>query len=314
MKKSFFYLAMAACVAVCNISCGSDDDGGGSSPDAPVVLPKAPYDSQASTLTLPPTAVVDNNSSLTGLTFTESGKAIIKVNTPGGVKYVTNNYKVSGNVYTISDNSGKEVGKVEFLLASAPSRSTGNVNIQVSLEVTIPGLGTFNFSTSSATTAQQAIQTYAATTNTSNIARTWTVQEMKLTLEGDVSASINEKSGNLGAFVKEAQDRGADLTEDEVKELQKTIKGLTLDKNGLFSIEYSGSADGSEACGWQWTDANQTKLKLQLRDSEFGNKFLSNNSTVDVKFYTSGICHFTLVTDINTGSKKYKATLLIVMK
>ena len=35
------------------------------------------------------------------------------------------------------------------------------------------------------------------------------------------------------------------LTEEEMAQFDKTIKGFTLDKNGLFSIEYD---DETEAC------------------------------------------------------------------
>ena len=310
MKKFLFIFAAAACVALGNISCGSDDS------DSPtpkkVELPAPQYGDQAASYVFPTNPVTVDGVSLTGINFTESGKAIVEVTLADGTKkYVTYKMQIVGNKYIITNNNGVKVGEFEQNdAAMAPSRSSANITVTFSVEVYIYGLGSFTFTTDG-TTARKVVEEIASTVNTINIARTWTVQEMKLTLEGDVSASVNEKSGRLIVLANEAQKRGADLTEEEMAQFDKTIKGFTLDKNGLFSIEYD---DETEACSWKWTDANQTKLLLQLRDSEFGNKFLSNNSSIDVMFYVSGACHFTLATDINTGSKKYKATLLVVMQ
>jgi hypothetical protein len=310
MKKSLFFFVAAACVALCNISCGSDDDGGSNNNNennAQVTLPLPKYSAQAAAYTIPANAVksADGDASLTGMNFTESGKAVIEVTTGGTKKYVTYSVKIEGDTYIIT-NGSKQVGVVQ---ADAPTRGSSDITVAFELEVEITDLGSFFFKTDG-TTARKLVETIASSANTDNIARTWAVQEMKLTLEGDVSASLNEKSGNLKVLADEAQARGADLTPVELEELDKTIKGLTLDKNGLFSIEYN---DETEACSWKWTDANQTKLMLQLRDSDFGNKFFSNNSSIDVKFFNSGVCHFILVTNVNTGSKKYTATLLVVM-
>ena len=102
------------------------------------------------------------------------------------------------------------------------------------------------------------------------------------------------------------------MTKEEEAGLSKTIRGITLDKTGMFSIEYSDANAATEVCSWNWTGPNQKELMLSLRDSEFGNKFLSGKSSIGVNFSTSG-CTFTTTTNI-TGKKTYKATLVIVMK
>ena len=139
---------------------------------------------------------------------------------------------------------------------------------------------------------------------------------MNITLEGDVDLAMTENSGNLKRFADEAQKQGADLTADELAELDKTFKSISLDKNGLFSIEYYENKDNSvssEACTWSWTDEAAQKLKLKLRDgSDFGNKFLSDDTTIKADFNPTGAT-FTLNTEIK-GSKNYKATVTIVLR
>lgn len=308
MKKKLFFLAMAAFVAMSNTSCGSDSNDEGGNDNTPVTLPKPVYADEAVAFTLQKDNVSNKFVSLTGLNITESGKAVIEVTTDENKKkFVSYDVKIEGDTYTISKN-GKETGKVKVV--SSASRATPSVNLVINLSVEIPFLGTFTFMTTNPVVAQKVVQTITSTVNTTNIARTWKVQEMKLTCVGDVDFSMTEKSGNLEVFVKEAQDRGANLTKVEEAELSRTIYGITLDKTGMFSIEYG---DGTtEVCSWQWTSANQEQLMLKLRDSEFGNKFLSNKSNIGVKFYAGG-CTFTLTTNI-VGSKNYKATLVIVMK
>ena len=313
MKKKLFFLAMATFVAMSNTSCGSDSNDEGGNNNTPVTLPKPVYADEAVAFTLQKDNVSDKFVSLTGLNITESGKAVIEVTTDEGKKkFVSYDVKIEGDTYTISKN-GKTMGKVintTSMPKAAPTRASSSVNLVINLSVEIPFLGTFTFMTTNPVVAQKVVQTITSTVNTTNIARTWKVQEMKLTCVGDVDFSITEKSGNLEVFVKEAQDRGANLTKVEEAELSRTIYGITLDKTGMFSIEYG---DGTtEVCSWQWTSANQEQLMLKLRDSEFGNKFLSNKSNIGVKFYAGG-CTFTLTTNI-VGSKNYKATLVIVMK
>lgn len=309
MKKNLFFLAIAVCVAMSNVSCGSDSDNGGDNPSQ-VTLPKPKYADKAASFTLDKGKVVaadDELVSLTALNITEGGKAIIGVADGNGKKhFVSCDVEIDGDTYTISKN-GRKSGIVKEIVGS---RATSSTNLTIDLVVEIPFLGETKFTTSDPVAAQKVIETIAPTVNTSNIARTWTIQTMKLTCEGDIDCSLTEKSGNLAVFAKEMQSRGANLTDEEVGQLSKTIHGVTLDKTGMFSIEYSDAT--TEVCSWNWTNANQEQLMLSLRDSEFGNKLLSEKSNVEVKFATSG-CTFTTTTNI-TGKKTYKATLVIVLK
>lgn len=315
MKKSIFFFAAAACLALCNVSCGSDDDGGNSG-NTQVKLPQPTYAEQAATYTFDTGSAAkdpESGASLVGLNFTESGKAIVKVSTNSGKKYVTYDAKIEGNTYTITDN-GKKIGEMQTLLAKAPTRTISSIPVKFDIEVSIPELGkSFTFK-ADGITARKAIETYASTVNTVNIARTWKVEQMKLTLEGPTiktPGSITKNGGDLSQFVKEAQERGAGLTADEVAELNKTAVGLTLDKNGMFFIEYD---EKTEACSWKWADENETQLRLDINDSEFGNRFYSEKSNVSVKFFASGVCNFTMQTTVTGNGRDYIATLLFVLK
>lgn len=305
MKKKLFFLAMAACVAMSNVSCSSDSDNGGDN-SSPVTLPKPKYADKAASFNIRKGDVEGNKLiSLTGLNLTESGKAIIKVTDKEDKNHFTScDMEVEGDTYIIRKN-GKKIGTIKELDSS---RAASVASLIIDLVVEIPFLGEQKFTTSDPVVVSKVVDVVAGIVNTTNIARTWTVQTMKLICEGDVDFSMTEKSGNLKVFVKEAQDRGANLTEEEQDELSKTIHGITLDKTGMFAIEYS---DGlTEVCTWNWT--NNSQDLLSLLGSEFGNKFLSEKSNVEVKFSTSG-CTFTMTTNI-TGQKKYKATLVIVLK
>lgn len=308
MKKYLFFYAVAACVAISCVSCGSDDEDY-FPPKTPVALTEPEYASQAATFEIPDDAVQasSGNVCLSSLSFTESGKAVIGVASVEGNKYVTYNVKIEGNTYTITDDSGKTVGTVQ----SSSTRSSEASSLIINITVNIPGLGTFTFTTDEPVDALKIVGTISTSNNTSNIARTWTIANMNIVLEGDIDLSKIEHSGNLKVFADAAQEAGAGLTEDEYKALCKTIKSVTLDKNGMFSLEYTDG--GSEVCTWLWSNTDQTKVNLKLRDgSDFGNKFLSDDSSITVDFTPTG-CAFSLATKI-TGSKTYTATLTIVLK
>ena len=316
MKKYLFFFAMAACVAISNVSCGSDADTSGLPPQGQeAVLPIPAAASQAASYvfaTDTASAVKAGDVILKAVNFTESGKAIIEVVTDAGAKFVTYNAALANGVYTLTDDQNNTIGTITDPTSRAGSSATLDINIVI----TIPGIGEITFHPASPVAVQKFVETIAASTVTNNLCRTWTVTQMNITLDGDVDLAMIENSGNLKVFADEAQKQGAGLTADEMDALNKTFKGITLDKNGLFSIEYYENADrsvSSEACTWYWTDEAAQKLQLRLRDgSVFGNKFLSDATTIKADFTPAGAA-FTLNTTIS-GSKTYKATLTIVLK
>jgi hypothetical protein len=182
--------------------------------------------------------------------------------------------------------------------------------LEINIEIEIDGV-TISFNTSDPVDADMVWNVISSGDNLDNIARTWIIKEITMSLKGDVDCTVTEKSGNLKVLADKAQENEAGLTDEEYKELCKTVNSITLDKTGLFSIEYDEGQ--SEVCSWKWGDSSQESVLLQLRDSELGNKFLNDGSKIAVKFYSTGIAHFVITTKI-TGTKKYDATLDITLQ
>lgn len=309
MKKNFIYLAMAACVVLCNLSCsGSDDDGGSTTP-----ISALEYANQAVSFIIADgdvTATTSDGASLTAMNFTEAGKAVFEVTENGKKKFVTYNVKIEGNTYTITDDNGRLIGTV----TSNVTRGTKSAVINVNITVIINGV-TYTFNTNNA----EADMQYATMTggdNLVNIARTWKVQSMKLTLESEdpdfPSLSMTEKSGKLSAFVDEVKKRDTGFSNKDIDKLNKEIKSVTLDQTGMFDIEY---ADGSsDVATWRWSGGNYSNIALELKDSEAGNKFIQDNTKIVVAF-DNDLCRFTLVTTLDRdGKKPFVGTLNIVLQ
>ena len=148
-----------------------------------------------------------------------------------------------------------------------------------------------------------------------NLARTWDVQSLFLTLSGDVDLSKYENSGNMEVFVNEARKRDVGLTAEEEAQLSKIIKSVTPDKNGNLFIEYI-EKDGTyltEAAKWEWIDSKMSGIVIKFRDTKMGNKFMSDNSQIAIEFNAAGGLTLALNTDIK-GSKNYHANLIVVLK
>lgn len=311
MKKSIFYWAVAACIAVCNISCGSDDSDS-SNPPSPQ-LPTPTYAEKAVAYSINNNVVKaasDDSACLTGLNFTESGKAIIEVTKDGKKKYVTYNVAISGDTYTITDDNGKLIGTVK----SSVTRGSKSATINVSITITINGM-TYTFTTNSAT-ADMAFASMTGGDALKNIARTWTIKNMKLTLESEdpdfKSLSMTEQSGRLSAFVAEVKKRDTGFSDEDIDQLNKEVKSITLDQTGLLCIEYSDG--GSDAATWSWSGGNYSNIALKLKDSEMGNKFIQDNTKIAVEF-SGTLCKFTLTTTLDReGKKPFVATLNLVMQ
>ena len=131
-----------------------------------------------------------------------------------------------------------------------------------------------------------------------------------------VSTSLLAQRQNVSGQINGPDGRIPDVSIREVDASHRVYNHTKADKNGLFSIEYYENKDNSvssEACTWSWTDEAAQKLKLKLRDgSDFGNKFLSDDTTIKADFNPTGAT-FTLNTEIK-GSKNYKATVTIVLR
>lgn len=313
MKKNFFYFAMALCVALCTVSCGSDDDDDSGVPH----YTKQKYETEAAAYKVEPQTVVSSTPSaegetvsITGIDFTESGKAIFELTfeRPNGQKtlqYVTYDVEIDGDTYTVKDGS-KTIGTV---VKKGTRASSEGVMITLNLTLTVGGK-TYPFVFNDPVAAVQLLEVMAATKGLTDITRTWTVERMKLTLDftDKPDASTEVKGGSLRPFQELAEDQEIILKEKDRTALNRTIKGITLDKYGLFTIDYSDKYN--DAATWNWVaGSNDGKINILLKDEAMGNKFLQTKTNIEVQY--SGDDKVTLILTIDLPEDKCKAYMIL---
>jgi hypothetical protein len=306
MKKNFLYYAMAAFVAVSLAACGSDSDDSPAGGDGQPSYPTPAYASKAASFTIAEAQApaAQGGSKLTGINITESGKVIFEVSTENKKQYAAYNIsKIDGGTYTIQG-----VGTIK----SSTTRATQGTKLGISVTITIDNQ-TYTFQTEEDVQAVIAYEQMTGGSNLDKIARTWKVKSMKLTLSGDITAlSLRVQGGNLSQFVDEVKKRDTGFSDEELEELNREIKSLTIDKTGMLMLEYTNGTP--DVATWKWNGGNYANIAIELKDSEMGNKFIQDNSAIDLKF-TSNTCIFTLTTNLEGSKKnKYVATLNINME
>lgn len=313
MKKSIYFLAMAVFAVFCAVSCGDDDDF--VKPDnSNIVLPDPPLASQAAEYQFTGNGLksTDEEATLKELTITEGGKAVFHVVTPEGDKYMTYDVMKDNGVIKIYDDLGNCIGEAQEL----GTKSSATVTLILDIEITVNGKSyTFQITGENALTVLKVANEVSGGQVLANLARTWDVQSLFLTLSGDVDLSKYEDSGNMEVFVNEARKRDVGLTAEEEAQLSKIIKSVTPDKNGNLFIEYI-EKDGTyltEAAKWEWIDSKMSGIVIKFRDTKMGNKFMSDNSQIAIEFNAAGGLTLALNTDIK-GSKNYHANLIVVLK
>ena len=306
MKKKLFYFVMAACVALCNISCGGDDGDSNSSGDVNLRTPKYLYNAIGFSITEPQaiTANVDDAPLLTKVTFTKSGNAVFELKEmSGSYQYFTCDVaSISDNVYTLAGGKGKIVSK---------ATKSKTVNVGLDIDIAIDFIDPFgNKVTIHYTGADIAalgitedaisnvIQTY--------LERTWSVDAIILDLEGDISGYKEFKGGSLKQVCDYAISQGAHLSAEEQASFNKAISNIIVD-NELFVINYSSGMP--DAGGWTWGSSDYSSIRITLKDGKMGNKYINNNSTIALKF-SSNMCVMVFKTSVSDG-QNYKAALTL---
>lgn len=352
MKKSIFFYAALVAVALCTVSCSDNDD------DDPityknVVIPEPETAKQAIAFEIPaaqqPT-VDATGEKLESVNISESAKAVLRLNTTDGIKYLTydSKYDEATKIYTLTKGT-KKAGTIQVktvVAASALRRVSadlGNIIIKLDAIEYVKDNGEMVSVSLPTTTVTEAIAPSnpkpAEGQNLNNIARTWVVTNIAMTLDGDVDCTVLEEGNDLKELATKAQENDAQLTESEFKQLCRSVVGITFDKTGQFSIEYANfkgqvlyfynqtekaqgktkyiECDGkvdTEACTWNWINgSDQTMLTVATKGSNFDNKFINDDSVIGVKFYDTGIAHVTIATHI-TGSKNYNAIVDFTLK
>ena len=102
-----------------------------------------------------------------------------------------------------------------------------------------------------------------------------------------------------------ANEQGAGLTADELQELDRNIESVIIEGTGLITFNYSNRA--SDAASWKWNDDGT--IKMTLKNSEMGNKYLNNKSTISVA-YKDKRCVLRLSTSVS-DNKNYDTVLTL---
>ena len=305
MKKNVFYMAMAAFVAFANVACSSDDDGGDNY--TPTLNPPK-FNNEAIVFTIPETAAINtsvtNAPALTSVNITESGQAVFGLD--GGKTFKTYNIaSISGDTYALADNRGT-IRKVSA--AAAPTRGA---TIQLIIDVTIEleDGQSCNYNTGGDGISADATTPTAGSEVETCLCRTWTILGITIEYQEDGKDAVfrDFDNGNLKEVAEYANDQGAGLTSDEMEELDRNISNVVVDKSGLIVINYTNR--NSDAAQWSWANSEQTQLKIKLKDSEMGNKFLSDNTAISVAFKDTR-CVLKLKNRI-TGNKNYNVALAL---
>ena len=122
-----------------------------------------------------------------------------------------------------------------------------------------------------------------------NLVRTWNVLGTILDLKSKSKnvKAYEEFDSRGGLFyledvLEEALRQDVKLTEKEQEEFKRVVKHVTFTQSGLFIISY---VDGTEdVARWQWANSQQTLITMKLMDEEMGNKFISDDTVIEVAF------------------------------
>jgi len=300
MKKTFILAAMAAAVALGFTACGSDDDDY-VAPKRDVVLPVPANAQNAVAFENIKGINSSKGKTLEGITFTETGNAVAEVDG----KFAVGKYTVANGEYTLTgDISGKVVDK------TTKGTSSKNTKISISVTITIDGT-TYNFSGDADANKETATE-MLSNNDLNNVCRKWDFKDMGLTLYGDVSMSKTYTTGYLYQLGKDANDNGADLDDDELDELKKTIVSFEFTKTGKLFLTYQEDGENVTECA-SWDSKNFENFTIdEISDA---NKFIKDGSQIKVVYNGAGGCTLTFYTKIGEKPKKvYEAYLTVNLK
>lgn len=302
MKKTLFYFAIAACLSVGFVACGSDDEDY-VAPKIEVELPLPTYAAEAQSFDNIVNVVSSvTDTPLTGISFTEAGKTILEL----GGNYYSYDYTVANGVYTLLEN-GRTIGTVKEITARGTSSEA--TTLEIIINVTIDGV-TYSFNSNDADANKVTANEMTSNTNLNNVARTWTVKSMALALDGDVSMMKRYDNGDLSQLGRDANENGADLSADELAELNKTFNSIEFTKYGKFFINYTENGKANILAA-DWASVNFENFNITNFSED--NKFIGSGSSIDIAFNEAGGCLFSIKTTI-TGRKTYNAQLSVVLE
>ena len=294
MKKTFILIAVAALTALSFTACGSDD-ADYVPPTYNVELP-LPENAANAVAFEEIKGMTTAGKKLAGITFTEDGNAIAEVDgkfVAGTYTYAAGTYTLAGNIRgTVKDDTTK-------------GTSTENANLSINITVTIDGQ-TYTFNGNAQADRETATE-LLTNVDLNNICRSWTVKNMSLSLSGDVSMMKTYENGDLSQLGVDANENGANLTADELAELNKTVLSIEFTKSMKLFLTYREKGQNVTQCA-SWTSSDFKEFLV--KEISEANKFIDQNSTIQVVFNNAGGCTITFFTTIK-GSKNYDAQLII---
>ena len=311
MAKKFLYLAMVAFAATAFIACGSDDDdsGGGSNDNGkkPVTIQPAKMANVAGKYDLKEPVKSDNSDfELKSVEIMDGGQVSFERRNPSTnkVEVIVADVEMKGNTGTIKGSSRVQG---TFTLEPLPGTKAIESN-RITLNITINGEP---YITEEGSPAECVLKSVLDSQGgvLDYVAQKFQVNGMIIDLKGDVKAFKELSSANLAEIAKIAQDNGANLTQSEMDSFNKVISFVSVSRYGTIDIVYSdGKCDSGS---WNWLNNQADKMNLWLKDKGMGNKFIPENTTIDLEF-SGNQCAMKLHAEI-TGSKNYTASLTLIM-
>lgn len=292
MKKTFILIAVAALTALSFTACGSDD-ADYVPPTYNVELP-LPENAANAVAFEEIKGMTTAGKKLAGITFTEDGNAIAEVDG----KFVAGTYTYAAGTYTLAGNIRGNVKDVT-------TKGTSNSTILIDITVTIDG-ESYTFTGETDADRETAIE-LLTNVDLNNICRSWTVKNMSLSLSGDVSMMKTYENGDLSQLGVDANENGANLTADELAELNKTVLSIEFTKSMKLFLTYREKGQNVTQCA-SWTSSDFKEFLV--KEISEANKFIDQNSTIQVVYNNAGGCTITFFTTIK-GSKNYDAQLII---
>ena len=292
MKKTFILIAVAALTALSFTACGSDD-ADYVPPTYNVELP-LPENAANAVAFEEIKGMTTAGKKLAGITFTEDGNAIAEVDG----KFVAGTYTYAAGTYTLAGNIRGNVKDVT-------TKGTSNSTILIDITVTIDG-ESYTFTGETDADRETAIE-LLTNVDLNNICRSWTVKNMSLSLSGDVSMMKTYENGDLSQLGVDANENGANLTADELAELNKTVLSIEFTKSMKLFLTYKENGKEVTQCA-SWTSSDFKEFLV--KEISEANKFIDQNSTIQVVYNNAGGCTITFFTTIK-GSKNYDAQLII---
>lgn len=308
MKKNILYMALVAFVAFANVACSSDDE---SEENYTPTLNTPKYENEAVAFTISPTANISTNvanaPAMTGVNITESGQVVFELD--GGKTFKTYNIaSISGDTYTLADNRGT----IRKVTAAVRTRGSSTVQLIINVTIELENGQPCNYNTGDDGVNAEETTPPAGSTVESYLCRTWSILGVTIEYQEDGKEAVFREfdNGNLKEVADYANEQGAGLTDSELEELNRNISTVVVDKNGLILINYTNRP--GDAAKWSWANSEQTRLKIQLKDSEMGNKFLSDKTTIDIAFKDTR-CVLKLESRI-TGTTNYNVALALLLQ